>query len=132
MTTIKKYWLFTLLGTLAASAYPLYMGFSVLYDMAVQGTVSEENFPKYIIPYTPIAIAVITAVFLMPLLLKISERACVFIATALSLGVFFVSELLFESYLPHKTFPKNLSACEFFSLTEFFVYSSFALHFVIH
>lgn len=97
MTTIKKYWLFALLGTLAASAYPLYMGFSVLYDMAVQGTVSEENFPKYIIPYTPIAIAVITAVFLMPLLLKISERACVFIATALSLGVFFVSELLFES-----------------------------------
>lgn len=97
VTTLKKYWLLTLAGTLALSCYPLYMGFRVICDMTTQGTVYKENFPKYIIPYTPIALAVIAAVAVMPLLLKIAKRLAVWMASAFSLIVFFVAEWLFES-----------------------------------
>ena len=66
----KKYYLFCLLGVLTASFYPIYMGASVLCDMIRYGSVSAENYPKYIIPYTPISIALIVAVVLMPLIMQ--------------------------------------------------------------
>ncbi len=97
MTNLKKYWMFTLIGTLAVSVYPIYMGISVVYNMATEGTLYEENFPKYIIPYTPIAIAVIFSVILMPLLVKLAKRLATLAASVLSVGVFFAAELLFES-----------------------------------
>jgi len=94
---LRNYWLFTLLGTLAFCTYPIYMGFRVIYDMTTQGSVAQENFPKYIIPYTPIAIAVIAAVLLMPILLKAAKKFAILVASGAALGVFFVAELLFES-----------------------------------
>lgn len=97
MKKLTKYWLMTLAGTLGVSVYPIYMGFRVIYDMMTQGAVMEENFPKYIIPYAPIAIAVVAAAALMPLFLKYAGKAAVWAASVLALGVFFVSELLFES-----------------------------------
>ena len=97
MTKLKKYWIFTLIGTLAVSFYPLYMGVSVVFDMITEGTVIEENFPKYVIPYTPIALSVIGAVILMPVLFKYAEKYIVLTASVISLGVFFLSELLLES-----------------------------------
>ena len=53
-TTLKKYYVFSLLGILLASIYPLYMGIKVGVDMIKHGTVFAENYPKYIITYTPI------------------------------------------------------------------------------
>lgn len=97
MTRFEKYSIFSLIGTVAASAYPIYMGFSVIRDMALYGTVYKENFPKYIIPYTPIAIAVIVAAVLMPLLIKKIEKYAVAAASAVSTAVFFAAELLLES-----------------------------------
>ncbi len=97
MTKLTKYWIGALAGTLAASVYPIYMGVHVIRDMITQGTVLEENYPKYIIPYAPIAIAVLIAVALMPLLLKLTGRVSIRAASALAIGAFFVSELLFES-----------------------------------
>ena len=97
MTKFKKYWLFTVIGTLAVSLYPLYMGFRVIRDMIVDGTVIEKNYPKYIIPYAPIAVAVIAAVIIMPLLLKYVKKYSYLIAFTLSLAVFFITELLLES-----------------------------------
>lgn len=64
------YWLLAVLGTLMVSAYPIYMGVKVLRSMAMYGFVPQRNYPKYIIPYTPVAIAVMIAVFLMPLLCR--------------------------------------------------------------
>lgn len=97
MTKFARYSLFALIGAVALSAYPIYMGVSVIRDMALYGTVYKENFPKYIIPYTPIAIAVIAAAALMPLLIRKMEKYAVLAATALSTAVFFVAELLLES-----------------------------------
>lgn len=97
MTSYKKYWLFTLAGTLAISFYPLYMGIKVICDMLTKGSVSAEDFPKYIIPYTPISISVLIAVIAMPLILKYAKKLYFAVASTLSLGVFFIAELLLES-----------------------------------
>ena len=97
MTSYKKYWLFTLAGTLAISFYPLYMGIQVICDMLTKGSVSAEDFPKYIIPYTPISISVLIAVIAMPLILKYAKKLYFAVASTLSLGVFFIAELLLES-----------------------------------
>lgn len=97
MKGFKKYWIFTLIGTLAVAFYPLYMGAKVIFDMIDKGTVLGEDFPKYIIPYTPIAIAVIIAVILMPLLFKFIKKFLTLTASCLSLGIFLITEWLFES-----------------------------------
>lgn len=97
MSKFKKYWLFTLIATLLVSAYPIYMGIRVIYEMTVYGTVQAETYPKYIIPYTPIAISVIFAVLLLPIVFKLIKRFATPIVSALSIAVFFVTELLFEN-----------------------------------
>ena len=84
MSKEKKYWLFLLAGTIAASWYPLCMGFRVIHDMTTAGVVQDYRFPKYIIPYTPIVIAIIAAVLMMPLLLKYAKKLSSGIATLCS------------------------------------------------
>lgn len=97
MKKFTKYYIFVLIGTLAVSLYPLYMGFRVVYDMITEGTVYAENYPKYVIPYTPISVAVIAAVISMPLILKYAKKFSVIIASAISFAIFFASEILLES-----------------------------------
>ena len=67
--SFNLYYLLSCIGVLIASYYPLSMGVRVITDMIVNGTVMKEDYPKYIIPYTPISIAVIVGVLLMPLCL---------------------------------------------------------------
>lgn len=97
MQKLTRYWLIVLVGTVIVSLYPIYMGLRVIYDMIISGTVLEENFPKYIIPYTPIAIAVIVAVLIMPLVLSCIKKYVTLFVSVFSILVFFVAELLFES-----------------------------------
>lgn len=95
----KKYlcfWLLSLVGVTAASCYPLRMGVRVVSDMLRDGTVLKENYPKYIIPYTPIAVAVILGVLLLPLFVRLMKRRAALGGSALSVGVFFGLEFLFE------------------------------------
>ena len=92
----NRYYLFSCLGVLIASYYPLSMGVRVITDMLVNGTVMKENYPKYIIPYTPISVAIIVGVLLMPLFIRIFKRFA-FAGGAVSVtGIFFGLELLFE------------------------------------
>lgn len=93
----RTYWWFVLVATIAVAEYPIYMGIKVVHDMAVYGAVLEESFPKYIIPYTPIAITVLTAVLLLPVLVKKVKRFALLTASGISMVVFFVTELLLES-----------------------------------
>ncbi len=97
MRKLNRYWLFTFLGTLLASSYPIYMGVKVIYYMSTEGNVPKENFPKYIIPYTPIVIALLFAVLFMPLIIKLAKRFATLCASVCSIGVFLIAELLFES-----------------------------------
>ncbi|NLE24064.1 MAG: hypothetical protein GX625_01780 [Clostridiaceae bacterium] len=97
MTDFKKFYLYSVIGVLIISFYPMYMGARVIADMVRNGTVLAENYPKYIIPYTPISLAVIIAVLLLPVLIKYAKKFALISASALSLAVFFASELLLES-----------------------------------
>ncbi len=97
MSHFKKFYLLSVIGVLLASFYPLYMGAKVVADMVRNGTVLAENYPKYIIPYTPISLAVITAVLLLPVLMKYAGKFALTAVSAMSIVIFFVSELLLES-----------------------------------
>lgn len=91
-----RYYLLSCIGVLIASYYPLSMGIRVVTDMIVNGTVQKENYPKYIIPYTPISIAIIVGVFLMPLFIRLFKRFALVGGTSIASGVFFALELLLE------------------------------------
>ena len=94
--TFRKYYLFSLLGVLLASCYPIYMGISVIVDMIRYGTVYAENYPKYIIPYTPIALALLACVALIPVALKYFEKYALLFGTVISTVLFFVFEFILE------------------------------------
>lgn len=91
------YWLFLTVGVLAASFYPLYMGYKVISDMIINGTVFAESYPKYIIPYTPIAISLICGVLIMPIAFKLCKKYAFIPAAVISCGIFALTEWLFES-----------------------------------
>lgn len=95
--TFLKFYLFSVIGILIAAIYPLSMGIRVVSDMITSGVVLAENYPKYTIPYTPIAIAVFLGVSVMPLLLKFCKKYAFPAVSAFSLIIFFISELLLES-----------------------------------
>lgn len=94
--TFRKYYLFSLLGVLLASCYPIYMGISVIVDMIRYGTVYAENYPKYIIPYTPIALALLVCVALIPVALKHFKKYALLFGTVISTVLFFVFEFILE------------------------------------
>ncbi len=92
----RIYWFISLAGVLAASFYPLYMGIRVICDMIESGSVDKANYPKYIIPYTPVAVAVIAGVALLPLFVKLFGRFGVFAGSSAGLCSFFWLEYLLE------------------------------------
>ena len=92
----KNYYLLSILGVILASCYPIYMGITVIVDMIRYGTVYAENSPKYIIPYTPIALALLVGVALIPVAIKYFKKYAVLFGTVISTVIFFVSEFLFE------------------------------------
>ncbi len=92
----NRYYLFSCLGALIASYYPLSMGVRVITDMLVNGTVMKENYPKYIIPYTPISVAIIIGVLLMPLFIRLFKRFAFAGGAISATGIFFGLEWLFE------------------------------------
>lgn len=92
----RNYYLLACIGILIASYYPLSMGIRVISDMICDGTVLKENYPKYIIPYTPISIAIIAGVLLMPLCIRLLRKFALVGGGSLATGLFFAVEVLFE------------------------------------
>ncbi len=95
--SFRMYYLSSVLAVLLLGMYPLYMGVRVIADMAQYGAVASENYPKYLIPYTPIALSVLVGALLMPWMLHLSKRFAQMTASGISLAVFFATELLFEN-----------------------------------
>ncbi|MBQ9750743.1 MAG: hypothetical protein IJV87_09245 [Clostridia bacterium] len=92
----KNYCLLSFLGVLLASCYPIYMGVTVIVDMIRYGTVYAEDYPKYIIPYTPIALALLIGVALMPVAIKYFKKYALLLGTVMSAVLFFVFEFILE------------------------------------
>ncbi len=92
----SRYYLLAGLGVFAASFYPFYMGTKVVWDMIANGAVMKEDYPKYIIPYTPICVAVLIGILLMPLFVKLFRKYALIGGAAVSISAFFGLEMLFE------------------------------------
>ena len=92
----RSYWLLACVGVALASCYPLVMGVRVVADMIAEGAVLQENYPKYIIPYTPICVALLAGVCGMPLWMRWLKRRALVGGACVALVVFFALELLLE------------------------------------
>lgn len=95
---LRRCWLICLLTVLMLSVYPLMMGVRVLADVLRHGVVMSWNYPKYVIPYTPISLAVVVGTAFMPALFLRLKRPLL-TAAGLALAVFLAAELLLERVL---------------------------------
>ena len=92
----RAYYLLCTAGILLASLYPLFMGVKVLIDYVQFGYVLGENYPKYLIPYTPISFALIAGVAALPLFLKPKKWGQAAL-TMVCIAIFLITELLLEN-----------------------------------
>lgn len=95
---LRRCWLISLAAVLILSVYPLMMGIRVLTDVLRHGVVMSWNYPKYVIPYTPISLAVIAGTAVMSALVLRLKRPLL-TAAGLALAVFLAAELLLERVL---------------------------------
>ncbi len=93
----KRFYLLSLAGVLIASFYPIYMGVIVISDYIKNAWIDVANYPKYIIPYTPISISLIIMVVFLPVIFKLFKRYALLAASVLGIGLFFAGELFFEN-----------------------------------
>lgn len=91
----KKFYIYSLVGIMAVSSYPIYMGVRVVGEMLQNGSIPLESYPKYVIPYTPIAIALILGVLMIPFFQRL--KYSFLCGAAFSTAVFFVAERLMET-----------------------------------
>jgi hypothetical protein len=94
--TNRSYYLLSLALVFLMSFYPLFMGVQLLGEYFTAGKVDAASYPKYVIPYTPIAIALILSVILMPLAVKLCRKFALLAMSIFGTGVFLLSEILFE------------------------------------
>lgn len=78
-------------------SYPIYMGVHVAAEVARNGAVPLESYPKYIIPYTPIAAALILGTLLLPLWRKLAGKWALLPGAVCSVAAFFVLERIMET-----------------------------------
>jgi len=89
-------YLISLGAILLLSSYPLWMGVKVLSAHLRAGYVDAADYPKYVIPYTPIALALIVCAALLPLAIKYIKKLALPITSALGTGLFLLAETAFE------------------------------------
>lgn len=80
---------------LLGSVYPIMMGISVIRGLLAFGAVMAEDYPKYVIPYTPICVSLLLTAALIPLADKLKKYGFA-ISVLCSVAVFFALELAME------------------------------------
>ena len=91
-----KVYLISLGAVLLASVYPIYMGGVMMQAYILNGGIDVANYPKYIIPYTPICIALIICAALLPLAWKLCKKYTLPAISALGVLLFLGVETGFE------------------------------------
>lgn len=91
-----RFYILALVIVALLTCYPVVMGVRVLLDMFNKGYVLVDDYPKYVIPYTPISIAVILGVAVMPLALKLKKYPLLTVSLG-ALVVFFLTETFMET-----------------------------------
>lgn len=83
-------------GLLLMCAYPLYMLGQVLLLLGTTGQIPADAYPKYIIPYAPLCLALIACWCFLPLLTKKGGRWGLAALSGIGLAVFFAFEICLE------------------------------------
>lgn len=91
----KRVYMLAMALLLFGSVYPILMGISVFRELILFGAVSAENYPKYVIPYTPICFSLILTAALIPLADKLKKYGFAVSAVG-AVAVFFALELAME------------------------------------
>lgn len=94
--TNKNFYFLSVGAVILLSFYPLMMGVQILTAYIRDGHINAEDYPKYVIPYTPIAIALIITTLLFPLAFRFCKNYVLPVISALGVGLFLLSEILFE------------------------------------
>ena len=81
---------------LAASFYPLCMGAIMLLAYLKNGGIDAADYPSYVIPYTPICVALLITIALLPLVFKWGKRFALPMLSALGVPLFLGVEVGFE------------------------------------
>lgn len=92
----RAFYIFSLAILILLSAYPIYMGATAFLQYFGNGVVAAEKYPKYIIPYTPMCMAIIVSAALLPLIYRLSKRFSLVITSFIGVGLFFAGEQYFE------------------------------------
>jgi hypothetical protein len=92
----KVFYIFSLIILILLSLYPISMGIKVFLQYLHNGSVAADEYPKYIIPYTPMCIAIIASAALLPAIYKLSKRFALILDSCIGVGLFFAGELFFE------------------------------------
>jgi hypothetical protein len=92
----RNFYLLSLLAVVLASIYPIYMGVVTMGSYLQNGSIDAADYQKYIIPYTPICIALIASVALMPLIFKLFRGYTLPVISFIGTVLFFASEFGFE------------------------------------
>ncbi|MBE6538963.1 MAG: hypothetical protein E7671_05825 [Ruminococcaceae bacterium] len=96
MKKYRNFYLISLGIIIAASIYPIYMGVVALAEYFSEGFIEQANYPKYLIPYAPMCIAIIVAAALMPLTIKLFKRFSLAVTSVIGVGGFILAEKFFE------------------------------------
>jgi hypothetical protein len=94
---MKKFYVSSLGIIFLLSFYPLAMGVQILTAYISHGYIDAADYPKYVIPYTPIAIALIVSVAALPLAVKLCNKFALSVVSILGVGLFLLFEIIFES-----------------------------------
>ncbi len=91
------FYLLSVVGVALLTTYPMAMGIRVLAEMVRSGAIPVENYPKYVIPYAPISLALLLGVLLIPVMQRLSQKQSFLWGTVFSVGVFSTAEHLMET-----------------------------------
>lgn len=94
--TSRKLYILCIILILILSIYPVSMGISTLVSCMKNGFINSEEYPKYIIPYTPISISLILSILLLPLISRFFKQYSQLIISTLAVILFAASEFGFE------------------------------------
>lgn len=90
------FYISSLMFLFAVSAYPIYMGVKTLMLYLQKGEIESAAYPKYIIPYAPVCIAVVLVAILFPLLYRLLKRYSLPAGSLLGVITFLGTEIGFE------------------------------------
>lgn len=92
----RRFFVVSLSILIIMSLYPIYMGLVAFSTYSQNGFMKSEEYPKYIIPYTPMCIAIIAAAILLPVFYYFSKRFAALLDSFVGVGLFLAGELFFE------------------------------------